>query len=198
MMMRDVKIAGVIVAGGQSRRFGSDKAFSLYKGMPFFQHSLQAVSSSADEVIIVTSRALFPRFNDLPNVQVVEDIEEFKGCGPLAGIYTAMRGYQAEWYVVLPVDVPLVTSSLVNRLISKVDERYDAIVPIIGGKLQPLLALYRESVRERIYNQLVSEEYKMGNILKGLTVLYLTEEEIGEREAFHNINTKQDYDTHIK
>lgn len=196
--MRDVKIAGVIVAGGQSRRFGSDKAFSLYKGMPFFQHSLQAVSSYADEVIIVTSRALFPRFNDLPNVQVVEDLEEFKGCGPLAGIYTAMRGNQAEWYVVLPVDVPLVTSSLVNRLISKVDERYDAIVPIIGGKLQPLLALYRESVRERIYNQLVSEEYKMGNILKGLSVLYLTEEEIGEREAFHNINTKQDYDTHIK
>ncbi|CAN7258365.1 molybdenum cofactor guanylyltransferase [Rossellomorea sp. LjRoot5] len=196
--MRDITLAGVIVAGGQSRRFGSDKAFSLYKGKPFFQHSLQAVSSFADEVIIVTSRALFSRFDALPNVKVVEDVEEFKGCGPLAGIYTAMSEYQAEWYAVLPVDVPLVTSSLVNRLISKVDERYDAIVPVIGGKLQPLLALYRESVREKIYDQLVSEDYKMGNILKGLSVLYLTEEEVGERKAFHNINTKQDYDTHIE
>lgn len=196
--MRDVKIAGVIVAGGQSRRFGSDKAFSLYKGKPFFQHSLQAVSSFADEVIIVTSRELFSRFEALSNVKVVEDAEGFKGCGPLAGIYTAMSEYQAEWYVVLPVDVPLVTGSLVNRLVSKIDERYDAIVPVIGGKLQPLLALYRDSVRERIYDQLVSEEYKMGNILKDLSVLYLTEEEIGEREAFHNINTKQDYETHIK
>lgn len=196
--MRKVKIAGVIVAGGQSRRFGSDKAFSLYKGKPFFQHSLQAVSSFADEVVIVTSRALFPRFNALANMKVVEDIEEFKGCGPLAGIYTAMNECQAEWYAVLPVDVPLVTSSLVDCLVSKIDGTYDAIVPVIGGKLQPLLALYRNSVRERIYDQLVSEEYKMGTILKGLSVLYLTEEEIGEREAFHNINTKQDYDTHIK
>lgn len=196
--MRKVKIAGVIVAGGQSRRFGSDKAFSLYKGKPFFQHSLQAVSSFADEVIIVTSRALFPRFNALANVKVVEDMEEFKGCGPLAGIYTAMNECQAEWYAVLPIDVPLVTSSLVERLVSKIDGTYDAIVPVIGGTLQPLLALYRNSVRERIYEQLVSEEYKMGTILKGLSVLYLTEEEIREREAFHNINTKQDYDTHIK
>lgn len=196
--MCEVKIAGVIVAGGQSRRFGSDKAFSLYKGKPFFQHSLQAVSSFADEVIIVTSSALFPRFDALANVKVVEDIEEFKGCGPLAGIYTAMNEYQAEWYAVLPVDVPLVTSSLVDRLVSKIDSRYDAIVPVIGGKLQPLLALYRDSVRERIYDQLVREEYKMGTILKGLSVLYLTEEEIGEREAFHNINTKEDYDTHMK
>lgn len=196
--MREVKIAGVIVAGGQSRRFGSDKAFSLYKGKPFFQHSLQAVSSFADEVIIVTSRTLFPRFNALAKVKVVEDMEEFKGCGPLAGIYTAMNEYQAEWYAVLPVDVPLVTSSLVDCLVSKIDGKYDAIVPVIGGKLQPLLALYRNSVRERIYDQLVREEYKMGTILKGLSVLYLTEEEIGEREAFHNINTKQDYDTHIK
>ncbi|MEI2666619.1 molybdenum cofactor guanylyltransferase [Rossellomorea sp. LJF3] len=196
--MRDIKIAGIIVAGGQSRRFGSDKAFSLYKGKPFFQHSLQAVSSLVDEVIIVTSRVLFPRFDAGPNVQVVEDIEEFKGCGPLAGIYTAMRECQAEWYAVLPVDVPLVTSSLMDRLVNKVDERYDAIVPVIGGKLQPLLALYRNTVRERIYDHLVSEDYKMGNILRGLSVLYLTEKEIGEREAFHNINTKQDYDTHIK
>ncbi|UXH43844.1 molybdenum cofactor guanylyltransferase [Rossellomorea vietnamensis] len=196
--MREVKIAGVIVAGGQSRRFGSDKAFSLFKGKPFFQHSLQAVSSFADEVIIVTSRTLFPRFNAMANVKVVEDMEEFKGCGPLAGIYTAMNECQAEWYAVLPVDVPLVTSSLVDCLVSKIDGTYDAIVPVIGGKLQPLLALYRNSVRERIYDQLVREEYKMGTILKGLSVLYLTEEEIGEREAFHNINTKQDYDTHIK
>lgn len=196
--MREVKIVGVIVAGGQSRRFGSDKAFSLYKGKLFFQHSLQAVSSFADEVIIVTSRTLFPRFNTMANVKVVEDMEEFKGCGPLAGIYTAMNEYQAEWYAVLPVDVPLVTSSLVDCLVSKIDGTYDAIVPVIGGKLQPLLALYRNSVRERIYDQLVREEYKMGTILKGLSVLYLTEEEIGEREAFHNINTKQDYDTHIK
>ncbi|MCR8850921.1 molybdenum cofactor guanylyltransferase [Rossellomorea sp. SC111] len=196
--MSDIKIAGVIVAGGQSRRFGSDKAFTLYKGKPFFQHSLQAVSSFADEVIIVTSARLFPRFGALPNIQVVEDVDEFKGCGPLAGIYTAMSEYQAEWYAVLPVDVPLVTSSLMDRLVSKVDERYDAIVPVIGGKLQPLLALYRESVKETIHDQLVKEDYKMGSILKGLSVLYLTEEELAEREAFHNINTKQDYDTHIK
>ncbi|KPL59202.1 hypothetical protein AM506_13330 [Rossellomorea vietnamensis] len=198
LKIRDIKIAGVIVAGGQSRRFGSDKAFSLYKGKPFFQHSLQAVSSFADEMIIVTSSRLFSRFEALPNVHVVEDVDEFKGCGPLAGIYTVMSAYQAEWYAVLPVDVPLVTSSLVNRLVSKVDERYDAIVPVIGGKLQPLLALYRESVRETIYEQLVNEDYKMGNILKSLSVLYLTEEEVAEKEAFHNINTKQDYDTYIK
>ncbi|WP_179884777.1 molybdenum cofactor guanylyltransferase [Bacillus sp. AFS015802] len=196
--MRDVKLAGVIVAGGQSRRFGSDKAFSLYKGKPFFQHSMKAVASLADEVMIVTSAALFPRFNAIPNVQVVEDLKEFKDCGPLGGIYTAMSECRAEWYAVLPVDVPLVTRSLVERLVSQIDERYDAIVPIIGGKLQPLLAVYRYSLKERIYDQLVSEDYKMGTILKGVSVLYLTEEEIVEREAFHNINTKQDYDTYIK
>ncbi len=196
--MRDTKIAGVIVAGGQSKRFGSDKAFSLYKGKPFFQHSLQAVSSITDDVIIVTSAALFSQFNGLPNTKVVEDLEEFKGCGPLGGIYTAMSKYKAKWYVILPIDVPLVTSSLVNRLVNKIDDRYDAIVPIIDGKLQPLLAVYRDTVKEKIYSLLVSEDYKMGNILKGFSVLYLTEEEVGESEAFHNINTKKDYDTYIK
>src|SRR5699024_8783911 len=100
---------GVILAGGESRRFGSPKAFALRDHIPFYQYSLQAIEPFVSSTLIVTNPKLEGFFtNEDVKMNVVIDDAKYREQGPLAGIYTAMDTIVTDWYMVIPIDVPFV------------------------------------------------------------------------------------------
>lgn len=145
-------ISGIILAGGRSRRFGSPKAFAEKDGIPFYQYSVEALSPFTNKIVVVTNKELLPRFNRLESnkFEVIIDSNEVEGEGPLAGIYSVMKRGDSAWYMVLPVDVPFVQEKVFKQLMGNLDDYFDAIIPIVQNKNQPLFGLYNHSVKQQL------------------------------------------------
>ena len=190
------KIAGIILAGGKSMRFGEPKAFATKDGKAFYQHSMDALTPIVEKMVMVTSPELKHRFQSSETkMTIIQDREEYQGHGPLAGILTAMEQMKAEWYLVIPIDVPFMNQSIFRTLMKHMDQDVDAIIPIAKGKLQPLIAIYRNSVKGLIKYQLDHEHRSLRKLLDKCNVKYVDME---EEQSFININHQADYQKWVK
>jgi molybdenum cofactor guanylyltransferase len=188
------EIVGVLLAGGESKRFGHPKAFARFKGRSFWEHSYHAMKEVTDQQMIISHPNLVNRFNEVATCLVLKDDEEVKGKGPLAGIYTAMNNEKAEWYVILSCDVPLITKHTIRSLLELRQPNIKAIIPKINGKLHPLIGIYHHSMFSTIEEKLSKYSYKMVSLLDEIDVLYVSEKEIGvDLKIFSNINSQEDY-----
>ncbi len=197
--MKRVEVAGVILAGGNSKRFGSNKAFAHYKGVPFYEWSIRAMTSAVQKCVVVTNKYLENEYKKRMPISTYVDHSSFSQCGPLGGLYTAMTQVSAEWYVVLPVDVPYIKASTIQYIIDSRSPEHKAIIPVINGKKQPLIAAYHYSIKNDIHKQLSSGDFRMNSLIGRLEVRYLDEEEIGNNAeiSFRNINTVDEFE-HFK
>lgn len=123
--MAALRILGAVIAGGQSSRFGSDKALAMLDGRPLIAHVLSALGAQVDEVI-VCGRALagYASLPDHPSA----------GLGPLGGIAAALRhaascGFDAV--ATSACDTPHLPRDLVERL-GRQAPAYVASSPVTG------------------------------------------------------------------
>lgn len=189
------RVVGVILAGGVSRRFGSPKAFADVEGISFYQFSLEALQSIADTTVIVTNEQLEHKFTEATSTRVIKDEDNFKGKGPLAGVYSAMQSIQADWYALAPVDVPFIQSEIFHRLLEQREVGKEAIVPVTNGRIQPLVAIYHYSLKNRIKRLLEADHLAMRDLLNTSKVKYVL---FTEEKTFININLPRDYDRYIR
>lgn len=192
----DEKIIGVLLAGGQSKRFGSPKMFAERNGIAFFKYSLEALSSFVTKTYIVTLSSYQQEFLNLDqNVTIITDLEAFQSQGPLAGILSAMVSEQAEWYLVVPTDTPFIEKSIIKKLLAKRENGKQAIIPNVNGHLQPLIGLYHQSIQAVIFDLLANEQRSVFNLLNQITV---KECKFDNDSPFLNINHHSEYHYYIK
>ncbi|MGO4887169.1 molybdenum cofactor guanylyltransferase [Anaerobacillus sp. MEB173] len=194
-MNKTTFVAGLL-AGGESRRFGKPKAFVEFEGKTFYDRAVEAVFPYVTTIIIVSHPTLRERFCANETVEVIEDRNDIKGKGPLAGIASVMDAYSSKWYIILPCDMPLIDSQIINILtsIAKTDNQYDAIVPKVDGKIQPLVGIYHQRCKDYIEKMLRNNIHKVSDLLDELHVCYVEKEDLSKRsERFNNINTIEDY-----
>ncbi|WP_153720724.1 molybdenum cofactor guanylyltransferase [Sporosarcina cascadiensis] len=138
--------AGILLAGGQSRRFGSPKAFADYQGQPFYQYSLQALQPFCEEIVVVTRSEFLEK---LPNeIHLTTDLERYAGMGPLAGILSGMEAVEAERYAVLPCDMPFMEEQVIGRLLNK--HQGDVSAVTVEGKRHPLVSVWQAAAKPAI------------------------------------------------
>jgi molybdenum cofactor guanylyltransferase len=192
------QIAGAVLAGGESRRFGSPKAFAKREGKYFFQFAVNALSSLVQEIYIVSHPSLVPRFQQVTDQKVMIDEEVYRGQGPLAGIYTVMKRTDTEWVFVLPCDMPYIRTSTVAKMMEYIDEQFDIIVSAHFGRIQPLVGIYHRRTVEHIEQLLKAKNNRMMSLLECCCVRYVNEQDFLEDEiVFRNINHRQEYDNSI-
>jgi molybdenum cofactor guanylyltransferase len=187
------KRIGVILAGGMSKRYGKPKAFITYKNVPFYQYAIRAVQPFVSNIIIVTNPHLYPKFqkeNGLADIMV--DEPAYQGLGPMAGIYSAMKAKKAEWYIVLPCDMPLIDSKIIQTLLNYLPSKKLAIVPVVKEKAQPQVAIYHHSLHPTLMNRLQSSNRSLSSFLENMEAEYVPME---NSLAFSNINEPKDYET---
>jgi molybdenum cofactor guanylyltransferase len=183
-----------VLAGGKSVRFQSPKAFAVYNDHYFYEQALSTFSAYVDDSLIVSHDSFKNRFPK--HLQVIEDEGEFKGKGPLAGIYSAMKTIEAPWYIVLPCDMPFLSKKVIEEIVglTKKEREINGIVPIINGRTQPLVAAYHRNCINDIKLLLEAETYAMKALLDKITVKYITEKDLKcEEDQFQNINTQKEY-----
>ncbi|WP_445490676.1 molybdenum cofactor guanylyltransferase [Niallia sp. 03133] len=193
--MKSKQLVGIILAGGQSIRYGEPKAF-VKKGSKFFyQYSIDALLPFTSEIYLVAHPDLKSRFLFNKKVLVTEDHKPFQGYGPLAGIYSVMEEIEAVWYFVLPIDCPFITKQTIEEVLDSIAEGAEAVVPVVNGKKQPLIAAYHRKSKERIYEALKKNTLSMNGLLEHLSVTFV---ECLNKEDFVNINKPNDYANYIK
>lgn len=141
-----MKTVGILLAGGQSRRFGSPKAFATHEGHSFYRYSLNALSPFCDEVVVVALSEFTQYFPD--DVYVTTDLNEFAGMGPLAGILSAMDKMEADRYIVLPCDMPFIEAGVIEKLLELHEGDISAVT--IDGKRHPLVSIWNANVKPTI------------------------------------------------
>ena len=187
---------GVLLAGGESRRFGSPKAFAQFQNKSFYEYAIDALKDNVDKLYIVSHPVLEEQFRNEASISIIQDLPEFQGNGPLAGIFTVMQKTNSDWYVILPCDTPFVTDNLVKQLITFTnDQSIDAIVPIINDRQQPLIAVYHARVAKKIEQLLKDKKLKMTQLLGTCNVKFVTDQDLQlQGMEFENINNKTEYE----
>ena len=191
--MKSVKIldaTGVILAGGASRRFGSDKAFALLDDKPLIEHVAGTVSNVFENCLLITNTP--ERYNHM-GFPHVRDI--FLNAGPLGGIHAALSSINTNGAFIVGCDMPFVREEIVRFLLS-FPKQWDAVVPWLDKGPEPLCAFYQRDALAVIEEYLRQGGRKIQTVFQTLRVRKVREEElltvVSDLSAFHNVNFRSD------
>ncbi len=179
-----------VLAGGRSSRMGSDKAFLQFEGRTLLARALDLLRALTPEVGIVGPSAKFA-----PHGRVMEDV--YPGRGPLAGIHAALSASTTELNLILAVDLPFVSESLLRFIVEQA-RAADAVVtvPRIAGGYQPLCAVYRRAFAPLAQAALEAGRNKIDALFAATTTRILEEPELSRfafsAAMFDNLNTPED------
>ncbi|OKY77057.1 MAG: hypothetical protein BM485_00660 [Desulfobulbaceae bacterium DB1] len=181
---------GVILAGGASSRFGSNKALAMLDGRPIIVHAADVLSQIFTHLLLVTNTPETYRFLGWP---MAGDIHP--GQGPLAGIHAALQTIQTEQAFVVACDMPRINAGLITSLCNMPGD-WDVALPWLQTGPEPLFAVYRKSCLPVIEKQLAAGQGKIRLALQQLNLLKISETEIlpltCDLLTFHNINRTDD------
>lgn len=136
-------LAVAILAGGQSRRFGTDKA--LVRIAPEYPTLIERTTAIARQLSDIVAIIGHDRFAGLDlDVPVIPD--DAPGCGPLAAIATAMRQLERPRILVLACDLPCLSPELLRLLIDRPSTKPVVIPRTDDGRYHPLHAIYARSL----------------------------------------------------
>lgn len=124
-------VTGIVLAGGQSKRMGRDKAWMPVAGRPMIQWVLHAVAEVTQYQMIVSRH--IGQLNDL-GVPVVED--RFPARGPLTGIHAGLKAAPTELCVVVACDLPMVRPELL-RFLAAACGPFHAALPYVAEGAPP-------------------------------------------------------------
>ena len=130
--------AAAIIAGGASRRMGQNKALLSLDGVPLVLRVARVLAPLFSKLAVVTGDAEISRAANLPSIPDIHP-----GKGPLGGIHAALRHFQAPVFCVA-CDLPFLNGEAIEFLCAQL-KSHDAVLPRIGGRAQPLHAVYRPS-----------------------------------------------------
>lgn len=190
-------ITGIILAGGESRRMGQNKALLPAPGreqITFVEHLAALMLSRCTETLLVardeTSAVAYAM---LAGVRVVTDV--VPGVGPLMGLYSGLRAASTSHALVLAVDMPFVQPAMLSYLLS-LPRQGSIIVPVVNGAPQVLFAIYPRSILPIIEARLREGRRDPRSLLDVAPVAYLNEARLRQIEptlrTFAGVNTPEE------
>lgn len=176
----------IVMAGGCSRRMGTDKSMLPIDGRPMVEHICQQLRGTFTKVLISANDAEKFAFLDL---DVVPD--GIPGQGPLMGMASALEVSDSELNLVVACDIPQIDLPLARRMLAEA-KGADVVIPVTGdGEEQPLFAVYRKSVRQCMNEVLALGGRRISDIYGRCKVRFM---ELDDAGWFANLNTMADYE----
>ncbi|GFO56708.1 hypothetical protein GMSM_37150 [Geomonas sp. Red276] len=184
-------VTAVILAGGQSRRMGRNKAVLPYGGVPLIERIYRQVNElCADTVVVTNTPELYP-FLPCPKVK-----DLYPGMGPLAGIHAALTHSRTRYILTVACDMPWISPALF-RALAREARGWDVVIPEGDHGMEPLHALYSRDCLPAIEAMLQQERRRVVSFFDQVRVKVFPMEQTARHDpslrAFRNINTVQEY-----
>jgi molybdopterin-guanine dinucleotide biosynthesis protein A len=187
-------IVGAVLAGGQGRRMGSDKASLLLDGMSLAERALSVLAEVFPEVVLSASG----RGGHPEGWRVVSDRVQDRG--PLAGLDAVLRYAGRRSVFLLACDLPLVGTEIVRAIVAEAasegprsdnPDRPRAWVARGGRGLQPLCGLYNGACLAVVERSLAAGFLSMRELLSRIEVTEVPLPQSGT-ETLLNVNRPED------
>ena len=183
-------VTGVILAGGKSTRYGTNKAFAEVQGVRLIERTIRVMGSVCPRLLLVTNTPAEYAYLHLPMVE-----DRIKGLGPLGGIYTGLEVIDDENGLFVACDMPFLRGDLLRHIVTLRGD-FDAVVPRVNWMVEPLHALYTKKCLPSIRRLIRSQELQTLKFFKNIRVRYIEEEDIRkidpDLKSFFNINRPED------
>jgi molybdenum cofactor guanylyltransferase len=181
-------IHGLVLAGGQSRRMGRDKALLRREGRTQLEHSVELLRRHVDRVFVSVRP---DQSGDAERGRFEQIADRYTDIGPVAGILSAMETFPAAGWVVLACDLPNVDDRTLELLLRRrsASQPFTAYSSHYDGLPEPLCAFYRPEARAVIAG------FVADGILCPRKIMIRSDTrllELPEPSALDNVNTPED------
>lgn len=185
-----MKIAAIVLAGGEGRRIGGGKPLRRLRGRPLLDHAVTQVRQWTDAVAVGVRD---PDQIGGSSAEIVLDDPSLEG--PLAGLAAGLRwarGRQSEGLLALPSDMPFLPSDLKDRLLEAIGAKAAAIASS-DGRLHPVCGLWRVTALEQLQDYADSGRRSLRGLAQevGFVAVDWPAEPL---DPFFNINRPEDLD----
>lgn len=136
-------MTGLVLAGGGSRRMGSDKALLDIDGRPLVCRVAERLATMCVAVLVASGGR---HLDDLPWTQIDD---RAPGAGPFGAILGGLAAASTDLVAVVAVDMPHADAALLRTLADRWTGQA-AVVPVVNGRPQPLHAVYAVSALPRL------------------------------------------------
>lgn len=183
------ELTAAIIAGGESRRFGTPKALARLGEETLLDHAFRLAGQISSRLLL--SYGGMNIYGDR-NVPLVGDV--FPGCGPLGGIHSVLQAAQTPFVAVLPCDLPLLPVQ-VYRILFDRREKDRPVIACSERGLEPLISIWPKALGGALEAKLRKGEFALQKAIRELqgVAISMPQELPGYREAFFwNVNRKED------
>lgn len=190
-----VQIDGLILAGGKSSRMnGNYKGNLIYNNETFVEKIISELGMMTKQIWISYGEEMHDSYE---GCRIVQD--EYPGCGPLSGLHAGLKKCDSEFVLVAACDMPFLKIELYQYLFRFLEVQYDGVVPIVEGKMHPLVAIYRTNIAVSLEEELKKKHFKMQKVCRQLNLRYVdVSDSESYRQMLTNINTVEEYIEVIK
>jgi molybdopterin-guanine dinucleotide biosynthesis protein A len=186
-----MKIAAVILAGGEGSRMGGDKPLRLLGGATLLDRVLRYASLLSGPMAVAIRDP-----NQIRDIGTRVILDDPSIGGPLAGLKAAMRfgrDERVDAVLTLPTDMPFLPSDLVDRLVNALPINMAAIASS-GARLHPVCGLWRVQALDLIPEYLASERRSLRGFANSIGCCAV-EWPVESVDPFFNINDLEDLAT---
>jgi molybdopterin-guanine dinucleotide biosynthesis protein A len=178
---------GLVLAGGDSRRMGRDKALLDYHGQPQLEWAWRLVSRHCVRAFasVRATNASDGVRGALPQI-----VDGGLGAGPIAGIAAAQAAHPDAAWLVVACDLPFLGDTLLAHLVAhRGAHSVTAYRSAYDGLPEPLCAIYEPSTRTAILEAIAAGRFCPRKLILGSGVPLL---ELPEATALDNVNTPEE------
>jgi len=189
-----VTIAGVLLAGGQSRRMGGgDKSLLQLGGRPILAHVIERARPQV-AALALNANGDAARFREFGLPVIADSVAGFAGplAGVLAGLDWAAASVPGATHVAsFATDAPFLPRDLVPRLVAALDGRHELAAAASRGRTHPVFGLWPVGVRDALRRALAEGVRKVDVFTQPYT-LAVVDFPVGEVDPFFNTNHQDD------
>ncbi|MBI4343980.1 MAG: molybdenum cofactor guanylyltransferase [Euryarchaeota archaeon] len=188
----------IVLAGGRSRRMGTDKKSVELGGKTFLERVVESARGVCGEVIVsVASETQRREVEGMALGGAAAVVDEEGPIGPLGGLLTALKRCTGEYALVLTCDSPALRSGVLRQMLEEIGD-HDALIPRDGDRIHPLQALYRTDPFLAACEEAMGRGIRdvKGAVARMADVRYISVEEFRAQDrellTFFNVNTPGD------
>ena len=187
-------ILAVVLAGGKSQRFGSDKSQVKLGNKMLIDYILTEIIDLYREILIVTNEPI--KYLNSNKISITSDIK--KGLGPLGGVFTAMKWVKDnkknyEWISTFPTDTPFFKKEHLNKFYKEINlEKSDLFFMKSKNTRHNIFGLWSIELFQRLELALDKGDRKVEHWANEIGVKTIDFEHENNEDPFFNINTKEE------